>query len=525
MTKRMLTNIPTSLVALFAALVFFACTNSDELLYDESQSIFVDISVEMATSFDSSSTRIKADTVRVGDSLIFIANILPSKSIKLKRYLWFLDGKPYSFDFSFRSSIDKPGYHELAFILETTFGDTLSDTLRLWVSNPPILRDSDFFPAPGTQGIPTSGGVTFAWDAYDPDSLARLYYRIVIDKFVDTIVPEPHFTYWGNLAPLRHYHWWVEAINEFGLTSEKRLLGDFYTKGANDESGICGTINTSYKDNGQGTPLQTIAFDIYDTTGTLIRTDSINGKTPLSFSISPIKAGTYTIQPRILKYPEFFIEPITAKLFQNEVLDLDMLLMQDTTAPKIELVINGIPIQTDTIDFTDTLTFLIKDSGSTASSKQVSIYLESSLLVEKQSLTDSFTVVLPESARSWNTRQLDVIAFDASRNRTVRSYIINPSENWIKTNSDMTLDSAQDIKMFIIDSNPYGFEVDSCMFEINGKHTQYGRPATESICTVTVPSTYIASGKNTIRSIVKYTNGISLWEKWNIFYNAGGGND
>ena len=89
----------------------------------------------------------------------------------------------------------------------------------------------------------------------------------------------------------------------------------------------------------------------------------------------------------------------------------------------------------------------------------------------------------------------------------------------------MTLDSAQDIKMFIIDSNPYGFEVDSCMFEINGKHTQYGRPATESICTVTVPSTYIASGKNTIRSIVKYTNGISLWEKWNIFYNAGGGND
>ena len=525
MIKRMFPNSPAFLATLLAALVFFACTNSEDLLYDESQSVFVDISVEMATSFDSSSTRIKADTVRVGDSLIFIANILPSKSIKLKRYLWFLDGKPFSFDFSFRSSIDKPGYHELAFILETTFGDTLSDTLRLWVSNPPILRDSDFFPAAGTQGIPTSGGITFAWDAYDPDSLARLYYRIVIDKFIDTIVPEPHFTYWGNLAPLHHYHWWVEAINEFGLISETRLQGDFYTKGENDESGISGTISTSYKDNGQGTPLQTFVFDIYDTTGKLIRADSISGKAPLSFSISPIKAGTYTIQPKILTYPEFVLEPITATLFQNEVLNLDTLLMQDTTAPRIELVINGTPVKTDTIDFADTLTFLVRDSGSTAYSKQVSIYLESTLLVEKLSQTDSFTVVLPESVRSWNTRQLNVIVLDASRNRAVKSYIINPSESWIKTNSDITLDSAQDIKMFIIDSNPYGFEIDSCMFEINGKRTQYGRPTTDSLCSATVSSAYLVSGKNTIRSTMKYTNGISLWKKWNIFYNDGGGND
>ena len=47
-------HIPALLVAFLVAMTFFACTNSEDLLYDESQSIFVDISVEMATSFDSS---------------------------------------------------------------------------------------------------------------------------------------------------------------------------------------------------------------------------------------------------------------------------------------------------------------------------------------------------------------------------------------------------------------------------------------------------------------------------------------
>ena len=514
------------LAIISVAMAFFACTNSDDLLYDESESIFVDISVEMATSFDSNSVRIKADTIRTNDSLIFIANILPSKSIKLKRYIWMLDGNPFSFDFSFRSSIDQPGYHELAFILETTFGDTLSDTLRLWVSSPPILLDSVMFPAAGSQGIPTSGGVTFAWNAYDPDSLAALRYRIVIDKLIDTIIPEPHFTYWGKLAPLRHYHWWVEAINEFGFVSESRLQGDFFTKGEKNECGISGTINTSIKESNQGSPLLTVLFDIFDLDDNLVRTDSVSGKSPLPFSIHPLKPGSYTVRPRIPKYPDFFTNSVSVELFQNEVLDLDTLLMQDTIAPKIELILDGDSSEIDTIDFADTLRFLVTDFGSPANGKTVSAYLESMLLVEKVATSDTFTVVLPASARSWNERLLSIVAVDASKNKSTRKYTIAPSETWIKTNSDVVLTVPESIQMFIIDNNPYKFTLDSCKFEINGKYTLSAWAVPGTPCKLTVAPSYLNNGKNSIRSIASYTNGITLWKKWYITYDInGGGND
>lgn len=513
---------PALLAAILAAMALFACTNSDDLLYDESQSVFVDISVEMAVSFDSTSTRVKADTVRTGDSLIFIANILPSKSIKLKRYLWTLDGSPYSFDFSFRSSIDKPGYHTLAFILETTFGDTLSDTLHLWVSSPPVLRDSAFFPAAGTQGIPASTGVTFAWDAYDPDSLARLSYRIVIDKLVDTVVSEPHFTYWGKLSPLRHYHWWVEAINEFGFTSETRLQGDFFTKGEKDESGVSGTVTTSIKESTQGSPLLNVFFDIYNEGDSLVRTDSVTGKTPLSFAIAPLKAGSYTIQPRLPQYPELTAKPIGVKLFNNEVLDLDTVLMQDTIAPKITFLHDKAIPANDTIDFADTLRFLVTDFGSTANGKVVSAYLESTLIAEKNTSNDTFAIAMPASARSWNPRLLSIVATDASKNKSTHQYTIAPSESWIKTNSDIVLDSTEATQMYIIDENPYGYMLDSCKFEINGKHTLATRAIPGIPCKIIVAVSYLNSGKNSVRSTALYTNGISLWKRWYITYDNGG---
>ena len=89
-----------AIFACAAALFFAACTNSDDFLYNESESIFIDVSAEMAFSFDTISKRSKSDTLSPNDTLIFIANILPSKSIKIKRYLWTLDGTPLSYDLS-----------------------------------------------------------------------------------------------------------------------------------------------------------------------------------------------------------------------------------------------------------------------------------------------------------------------------------------------------------------------------------------------------------------------------------------
>ena len=148
------------ILAAFLALTFLACTNSDDALYDESSNSSISISAKLLLEKDSISRQGKADTVRPGDTLTFIADIEPSRSIRIQRYYWTLDGDKWASEFSFRSNISEPGHHEVVFVLVDYFGDTLTDTLHVWVGNLPILDEKAFIPHPGTQQIPTESGIS-----------------------------------------------------------------------------------------------------------------------------------------------------------------------------------------------------------------------------------------------------------------------------------------------------------------------------------------------------------------------------
>ena len=506
------------------ALLYEACTNSDDYLYDESESTFIEVSAEMAYSFDSLSERSKADTIRPGDSLIFIANIQPSKSIKIKRYLWTLDGNPFSFDFSFRSAINKPGLHKIAFILETFFGDTLSDTLTLQVSSPPVLLDTAFIPATGSQGIPTTGGVSFAWNGYDPDSIAFLYYRFSIDGLIDTILNVPYFTYWQNLEPLSHYRWHVQAINEFGFTSSNTIEGNFFTAGGPNECGITGFIELSAKDNAITAFAYSAKISILDSTDREIFSDIIKGNSQNAqpFVVSPLNEGSYRIAINVPKYPDYFKDTFDLVLSANEVQELDTIALTDSIPPRIAAIENGISDDsTNTLEYADTLRFLVTDLGTPQSQKTVLAYLESTQLVEKVGAGDTFTVALPTSAKTWTTRQLDIVAIDASKNKSTRSYTIKPAESWIKTNTSYTIyaDTLTNnlTTFFIIDNNPFGFVLDTCKFIINNQK-QSSKQASSFLCKITTSLQDLQSGVNTIQSIAVYTNGISHKKEWYITY-------
>lgn len=510
------------ILAIFAVAVtlfYAACTNSDDFLYDEDDSIFIDISAEMAFSFDSMSQRSKADTISPNDTLIFIANIYPSKSIKIRRYLWTLDGIPLSYDFSFRSTIDKPGLHKVAFILETFLGDTLSDTLSLWISNPPILKDSAFIPAKGSQGIPTTGGISFAWEAYDPDSMATLFYHFIIDGLVDTILSEPNFTYWKKLEPLTHYRWHVQAINEFGFISESTIDGNFYTSGGPNEGGITGFIAVSAKDNSPNTFVISTRLSILDSAGNECYSRDINGssQTVQPFVVSPLNAGEYKVAFNISKYPDFFKDTLDIVIFPNEVVELDTIILRDTIPPRVSYIANDSASNIDTLEYADTLKFLITDFGTPLTQKTVYAYLESELLVEKVGSGDTFTVALPSTAKSWTMQQLDLIAIDASKNKTIHSYFIKPAESWIKTNASFTQQGYGKINLYIIDENPYNFEVNSCKFIVNNTVFD-GVNYPGLLCSYILYTSELTEGVNTIKSIVEYTNGINYWKEWYITY-------
>lgn len=508
-----------SAIAFVAALLCTACTNSDDYLYSESDATFIEVSAEMAYSFDSVSERIKMDTLHPGDSLIFIANILPSKSIRIKRYIWTVDGEPFSYDFSFRSAIWEPGLHKVVFILETSFGDTLSDTLTLQISSAPILLDSTFIPAKGTQGIPTTGGLSFAWNAYDPDSIASLFYHFTIDGLVDTILNVPYFTYWSDFKPLSHYRWHVQAINEFGFFSENTIEGSFFTSGNMDESGITGFFDISAWD--PTNPFAyTMKLSILDTANNEVYNDSIKGSSQGArpFAISPLNEGSYKAIFSIPKYSDFTSDTINFTLLANEVLDLDTIRLRDTIAPTIAVIEDDmVNMQKDTLKYTDTLRFLITDFGSPQSKKTISAYLESELLTEKSNDGDTFTVVLPANMKTWNNRLLDIVAIDASKNRTTRNYTLEPTESWIKTNNSFTQEGPGKIDLYVIDSNPYGFSLSACKFLVNGVLYQAMDP-TPLLCTVRITTDALEPGLNTIESIAVYDNEITQVKTWFITY-------
>ena len=153
-------------------LTFGACTNSDQYLFDSSTpSESISVKALLTTSFDSSVAKVKSDTIRPGDSLIFLTEVYPSKSIGHKRYFWLLDGAPFANEFSFRNTILDPGVHEVVFVFVDSFGDTLSDTVSVTVATPPVLDDSLFIPACGTQNNEPDSALNFAW------TITRRVYR------------------------------------------------------------------------------------------------------------------------------------------------------------------------------------------------------------------------------------------------------------------------------------------------------------------------------------------------------------
>lgn len=80
----------------FFAILFFACTNSDDVLYDVSESTPISITASLSLERDSSAKTSKMATIYPYDTVAFIAEITPSRSIRTQESYWTLDGEKWS---------------------------------------------------------------------------------------------------------------------------------------------------------------------------------------------------------------------------------------------------------------------------------------------------------------------------------------------------------------------------------------------------------------------------------------------
>lgn len=514
-----------ALALLFAIPLAFlgACTDSDNLIFNEDDATAITVNVYMAKSFDSTAAKVKNDTIVHGDSLLFIANVAPSKSIRIRDSYWLLDNKFFASEFNVHDAIAFPGAHEIVFVLITYFGDTLSDTLRLWVSSPPILDNKKFIPADESQNIPPLEGVQFAWSAYDLDSLCSLHYHFVLTNLldeqdgepdlIDTIVNTPYFNMGKELKPLSLYRWSVQAFNEYKIPSTSTITSTFATSGVGEEGGITGNLKISSENLFADIDLIVLNSD-QEPLG--IKTVLKKIPTTSLFEIHPLPPGTYYITAQCKKGTDFVADTIKATVKPGQVTSIGTINMKDNTPPTIKSITGS-----DTLDFADSLRFIISDNSVEDVIANTVVYIGNRKVTQYIYEGNKLIVPTTEADRSWIPQFVSVLATDGSGNSISKTFIIRPSIFWFATNGDTTISSQASLKVFFEDHNPNSYI----------PHTFKLVPAGSVKGTITIDaklSNFIIinmdsfsedSNEHEMVSTVTYTNGISQSRSWKITLN------
>lgn len=410
----------------FLTSVFCSCTDGDDMLFNEGSSQYITIEAFISESLDSSTVKSKADTIRPGDSLIFMAMVSPSKTIRVKTYYWTLDEKKVFVDFNTKMPIYDPGIHQVKFFLVDYFGDTLSDSLSVVVATPPQLSLNNFIPADGIQNITPQKYVNFTWDAKDPDNLWDLSYQFTLREganergeiLVDTILDQPYFTYYGGLSPLSVYQWTVSVENEVHQKDTNVIRSKLSTKGVDGENAIFGYAKLDV--NEISARVHQVLKDkddkiVYDDFVSLNRGFS-------SFHIKPIPEGTYKLLTSIESLTDFGTDTTTLDLKGNQVFYLDTIIFVDSIPPVIR-ALDG----RDTLNYADTIKILVTDKGGDVPHNRFKAQLEKELILTSRLEKDTMYISIPSLKESWTYRLLTITVYDNSGNRSVKTFYIAPS--------------------------------------------------------------------------------------------------
>lgn len=401
-----------------------ACSNSDDYLFNQSETTFIQVNAYVTESFENSADRKKQDTLIPGDSVIFLASISPSKSIRMQKYFWTMDGTTFANEFSFKSTIKQPGFHQMAFVLVDHFGDTLSDTLNLYVATPPVLDTVKFFPRSETNKIAATDPLSFAWSLAEEDSLWDVFYRFTLQEIttektvVDTILTSPQFIYRMGFKPLEKYSWKVKAFNELAQESKETLNGSFSTAGQPKEGGISGYIKSSYS-----TANLPFTLNLLDTSNIVCRTVHMSAQGEKFFNISPVKSGRYKLTASVDGFPDYPQKSYLVNVKEGLFTDLGTIFLEDTIPPSIQHIDS-----LDTLTIADTLRFIISDGGGNLTPSRISAKLETKTVTGTVFSGDTLSVPLPELNNSWTYRLLTIIALDQSGNKTSRTFYVRPSK-------------------------------------------------------------------------------------------------
>ena len=505
------------------ALLLQSCFDSSDHIFDESEAVNITVETNVSRSIMVSPPYVKADTFNIHDTIFFSATISPNKSFRVQDYHWLMDGVYCSSDYNFKKQINEPGYHKFKFVLKDNFGDMHYDSLDVWIADNPVLNDTAFIPAQGTQAIDPYESIYFTWSANTKGIRLSHHFHFTLSeenytysesysksnfKTIDTILNEPYFEYHNELNPLSKYNWTVQAFNEYNLASAEKIESYFYTKGLPGEGSLQATISTSQQ---SSIPIQLSLQSKENTDKVLKYNFSISPSKP-EISLGAVPSGAYQLMIRS-DYTDYGSIEKDINIRDGFIEILDNIKLKDTIAPSIASIFN-----LDTLEFSDTLKFIIKDGSGEINTQNTTVLLETDLITDRFYKDSVLNVVLKETDKSWAYRILTISVADGSNNSVKKSFYIKQTPLWFTTNSDTTISNNESIQLFIKDNNQFGFKVETLQF--------YNVTKNEIIVSIsnTEKSSFSAEleaslfdKEQTIESIIIYTNGMKQSKSWKLY--------
>lgn len=418
---------------LLAILSFFlfGCSDENVTFYPENADV-VSVKAYVIRESDSTRERRKADTILPTDSVVLLAVIEPSRSIRMTEFYWQIDsGATYS-EFSHRASIASPGKHLAKFILLDRFSDTLQDSVSLWVAPPPSIDSESWIPQNETQGIPPDSAISFAWNASAENFLATMRYSFSLlcgrKILLDTILPEAHVTYKGNLPEQELCLFDVSASDDFGKSSSQRIHSIFFT----GKNSFKENENVFFKIQG---PVQDSLEYRLNSADAETSSGVLEGEGNDSiFSIRNVKPGTYRLVIRSNAYPDYMSDTVSLSVRKGKISYIKNIPLRDTVVPKIRSL-----SQKDSIDWKDTLRFEIEEKGFPVSSSDIRIVFDGNKISDWIFENGSLRIFTENLQKSFTFHPLTISVTDRAKNFATKNFTVAPGKSCIRTLPDTVL--------------------------------------------------------------------------------------
>jgi len=374
---------------------------------------------------------LRADTLKPGDSVFFSSTISPSRNIKMSAIFWKLDSTVRPQISSFRAAFFTGGKHTVSFHVLDAFGDTLSDTVQIWISNPPVFGPQTL-PSTDSWGIPPHvAGTLFAWDCQDPDSEDPTQYHFQLSQgssvLLDTLLNRPNLQLDFPLTALQSYHWTVTALDSYGFAADPSLSQWFSTRGNSDEGGITAQANLP-------NTASAVTPSLHCQSDQSPETLSASVASPLT--IAPLPPGPYHCWLASSLWSDLRSDTLATTVHPGQMVHLSPLLLADTSPPLVTALDTASPLR-----YTSPLLFQVKEGAPGA--LKWSLYWNGQVFTGWKVQNDTLYVPPPANLSIPTVQTLSLQVTDANGNSNWYSWEISGSPDWIQSLQDTLIQSSQ----------------------------------------------------------------------------------